>query len=52
MSMLSLIRLYVALLLAIFTTGMVGNPIALPRPVVNAMRFTPPAARPVRDTGS
>src|SRR4051794_33837606 len=31
---------------------MVGNPIALPRPVVKAIRLQPPAARPVRDTGS
>src|SRR6185312_4279786 len=51
-SMLSRIRLYMALLLAILTTGIVGNPIALPRPVVNAITLTPPAANPVSDTGS
>ena len=39
-------------LLEILITGMVGNPIALPRPVVNAMRFAPPAASPVNDAGS
>ena len=32
-------RRYVALLLAILITGMVGNPMALPRPVVNAIRL-------------
>jgi hypothetical protein len=39
-------------LLAIFNTGTLGNPIALPRPVVNAIRFDPPAANPVMETGS
>ena len=52
MSMLSGMRSKVCELVAIFKTGMLGKPIALPRPVVNAMMFTPPAARPVSDTGS
>ena len=42
----------VSLLVAIFSTGMVGNPMALPRPVVKAIRLQPPAARPVSETGS
>ena len=47
MSIFSVIRRYVVELLAIFNTGIVGKPMALPRPVVNAIRFTPPAAKPV-----
>ena len=42
----------VLLLLAILITGIAGKPIALPRPVVNAIRLQPPAPRPVSDTGS
>ncbi len=51
-SMLSLIRACIGELVAIFTTGTVGKPIADPRPVVKAIRFAPPAARPVSETGS
>ena len=51
-SMLSVMLRYISLLLAILITGTVGNPMALPRPVVNASRVQPPAARPVSDTGS
>src|ERR1035437_8474407 len=47
-----LMRRYISLLLEILITGTVGNPMALPRPVVNASRVQPPAARPVMDTGS
>jgi hypothetical protein len=50
--MFSLMRPYVFELLAILITGMVGNPMALPRPVVNAITFAPPAANPARETGS
>ncbi len=36
----------------ILITGMDGKPMALPRPVVNAIRLQPPAANPVSETGS
>jgi hypothetical protein len=51
-SILSRMRPYVFELLAILITGIVGNPMALPRPVVNAMTLQPPAASPVSYTGS
>ena len=50
--MLSRMRRKVVELVAILITGMVGKPIALPRPVVKAIRLQPPAARPVSETGS
>jgi hypothetical protein len=51
-SMLARMRAKVWLLLAILSTGMVGKPMALPRPLVKAMRLHPPAARPASDGGS
>ena len=48
----SSMRRYVLVLVAILITGTDGKPIALPRPVVNTIRLQPPAASPVRDTGS
>ena len=39
-------------LVEILITGTTGNPMPLPRPVVKQIRFDPPAAMPVSETGS
>jgi hypothetical protein len=48
----SIIRRYMGVLVAILIDGAGLQPKQLPRPVVNAITFAPPATRPVTLAGS